>query len=774
MMYLTFKKGLIIALVFLMSNIILSAQTIVYVNAAATGANTGLSWSDAYTELVDAVAAAPTDAEIWIAQTTTEGYAVTKSSNRSESIFLSKPLTFVGGFMGTETTKEERVDGQHTIISGELGNNIDLTDNSNIAFQIKNTAVVFQGILFRKFYSKYAENGNSEYGAIVADTNAIVTISECSFIQNEGNPNGACISAFKGSEVIIDQSSFVDNTKLTNGSIIGSKDGAVIRITDANFSNNGGLNASYIFYCSSNVAVNNALQDKLLLDLNRVGFNNNQMPISYSYEGSANFSNCSFNLSKTTQSYFNYTGDSATFQMDNCLIDGAYETGLFGIYGMKNFVLTNSQIFNPALSQYGLFELSVSKSVAISKTSITNVRGSIPINIYSPKGDVNFNDVTISDGDVSSYILHINANKLTCANLKLINNKAGVGNYYSCRKANFSNCLISGFEGGDVLSCNYTPAVTFDNCVINGINQRECLFQIDSILSVTNCNISGISKTINNPGRAMIFSIWNGQSLFAANNIIDNISTSGNLVDNAGDMFIGNCEFKNLTITNLKSVFNNSGKLWVYNSNINSNYNIPFLNDTSYYGKINIDFRLINSIVYTQQDTVIKNMIMNGNTPFSISNNISNKKISGMNSVSECNIAYTDLYDDAYSIIYNKGLTPTDAIQYPLVDLYGKPRIVGSFVDIGIKEYQVTTAVLSKDKDLSLRIYPNPTKQFIHFTSIGVGTLSITDYNGKVCFVSDVTAGENVLDISTLSASIYFVGVVVNDITTVNKLVVVK
>lgn len=752
------------------------SQTIIYVNDAATGANDGTSWANAYTNLVDACSSAPAYAEVWIAQTNNEGYVVTKNNNRSAHIEISKPLTFVGGFKGTETLKSEIGIGYHSTVSGEIGSNTDLIDNTNTAFRIKSTHVVFEGIIFKKFNALHIEDVVTEYGAIIADTNAIVDIKNCLFIKNNGTTNGTCISAFKDSKVTISESSFVENVQFSYGSIISRKDGSTIRIRDAIFSNNGSSNAGYILYNTSKFFGNESinLQDEVLLDLNRVKFSNNQMPISYSYEGSANFTNCSFDLIKTSQAYFNHAGDSASFRMDSSSVNGTYATNLFGIYEMKNFTLSNSQIYNSSLSEYKFLDLIIHKSASIVKTTLLNARGSIPIEIFVPNGEVNFDDVTISGSDVSSYIMYIHSNKLNCTNLKLIQNKAGFGNYYYCKNALFKNCLINDFQGQDVINTTYVPIVTFDNCIIKRVSQTEWLFKSDSILTVTNCSILGISKTVNNPGSPLIFNVWKGMTVYAANNVIDNAFTSGNLIDNAGDMFIANCEFKNLAISNLKSVFNNNGKLNIYNSNINSFYNIPFLNDTSYYGKTDIDFSLVNSIVYTKQDTVVKNTINSTNPPFTISNNISNKSIVGINSVSNCSIEYDNLYDDAYSIIYNKGFTPFGISQYPLIDLFGMPRIVNGMVDIGVKEYQLSTTLFAGSKSSSISLYPNPTKQFVHVTSRGDGFISISDLNGKVCFTHKVQTGDNVFDIDVLSANMYVVGVTVNEETTVEKLIVIK
>ena len=779
-MYSTFKKTITIGVLFVITQFSVFSQTIVYVDAAATGSNSGTSWSNAFIHIVDAVAAAPVDSEIWIAQTTGEGYSVTKSNVKSNRLNISKKITFIGGFVGTEISKSQLVVGQHSIISGEIGNSAVLTDNSNTAFQIKNTQVNIQGILFRKFYAMNGIGDPGFNGAIVADTNSIVNISACSFMQNIGTTKGACISAFKGSFVNLGESSIVNNIQESYASLISRNDDAFINVSNTVFANNGNVSTSgCVFYSYKASQVSTQLNGTDVLNVAMSSFSNNDMAMTYSYFGSTSFSQCSFNLNGTTQNVFSQIGDSSVFQMLGCTMNGNYTSPVFVCSNIKKFNMFNTTIYNPLNSTYKLFDVNASRSINFYRSNFNNLRGSIPIDLYSPNGSVLMDHVLISDADVSSYIMHITTNTLTCDSLRLIHNKASLGNFFYCtNKAAFTNCTIDGFQGQDVLSCYLTPSITFDKCTIKGVQQSESLFrsQANCTISVTNSSITGISMSVNNPYSATLFSIWSNQTYYLANNVFDNIYSYGNLISNSGDLFVANCTFTNLIGQNSKPLFNNSKKIWVYNSNINSNGNIPFLNDTSYYGKVAIDFSLVNSIVYTQQDTILKNKIYAQSFVSLVRNNISNKSISGPNSVSACAIPFDNLYDDAYLIIYNKGFTPVGINQYPVVDLYDFPRVVDGIIDIGAKEYQhtVTTGIFNNQSNTSLVVYPNPAQEIIHFKSIDNGTMRIVDCNGKEYYTEKIEAGDNVFDIHQLHVGMYFVNITIKDETSVVKLVVVQ
>ena len=55
---------------FLFNPFLFNATSQIYVNHAATGDNDGSSWEDAYLDLQSALAAAPNEGTIWVAQVT--------------------------------------------------------------------------------------------------------------------------------------------------------------------------------------------------------------------------------------------------------------------------------------------------------------------------------------------------------------------------------------------------------------------------------------------------------------------------------------------------------------------------------------------------------------------------------------------------------------------------------------------------------------------------------------------------------------------------------
>jgi len=97
------------------------AETILYVDRTAGGAGNGSSWSDAYTSLQAALAAAEPlgpGTEIWVAR---GKYVPEPDGSRDSSFHLVDGVRLIGGFRGTETGVEQRDPQRNpTILSGDL------------------------------------------------------------------------------------------------------------------------------------------------------------------------------------------------------------------------------------------------------------------------------------------------------------------------------------------------------------------------------------------------------------------------------------------------------------------------------------------------------------------------------------------------------------------------------------------------------------------------------------------------------------------------------
>jgi hypothetical protein len=105
----------------------LSAQ-IIYVDQDATGQNNGASWTNAYTDLNEALDAAQYGDSIWVAEGV---YFPTDDNDRTQHFTLRSGVKLIGGFTGTETEKTQRDwETYLTILDGDIGVPGDSTDNS--------------------------------------------------------------------------------------------------------------------------------------------------------------------------------------------------------------------------------------------------------------------------------------------------------------------------------------------------------------------------------------------------------------------------------------------------------------------------------------------------------------------------------------------------------------------------------------------------------------------------------------------------------------------
>ena len=106
---------------------------------AAGPSHNGLTWTTAYTNVQEALAAATSGTEIWVAE---GAYTPTGGTDRTATFQLKDDVAVYGGFGGTETARDERDPAAHIVVlSGDLSGD----DGSNWANNGENSYHVVTG-----------------------------------------------------------------------------------------------------------------------------------------------------------------------------------------------------------------------------------------------------------------------------------------------------------------------------------------------------------------------------------------------------------------------------------------------------------------------------------------------------------------------------------------------------------------------------------------------------------------------------------------------------
>jgi hypothetical protein len=185
------------------------AQTI-FVNRAATGANNGSSWANAYQKLDDALKAATAPGrQIWVAA----------GVYRPDSLFgfsVNPGTQLYGGFAGTETAIGQRnVQTNATTLSGDLGANdvpfnfaSNRADNAFHVLWLRGTdtisRAVVDGFTVRSGNTKTATTAldpERRGGGMLVQTK--VTVRNCLFTDNAGVSGAAIAAPVAGASAIL-------------------------------------------------------------------------------------------------------------------------------------------------------------------------------------------------------------------------------------------------------------------------------------------------------------------------------------------------------------------------------------------------------------------------------------------------------------------------------------------------------------------------------------------------------------------------------------------
>ncbi|MBL8800640.1 MAG: right-handed parallel beta-helix repeat-containing protein [Planctomycetes bacterium] len=232
----------------------------VYVRANATGANNGLSWADAFTDLQAGIDLAATGVtltgEVWVAGGT---YVPTRRTipldARSATYQLVNGVKLLGGFAGNETSLSQRVLGPTpSVLTGDLPGAI-RAYHVLIGSGVGPTAVL-DGFTVRRGLAN--SSGVNETGGAAYLTSASPTIRLCTFSDNTASFGGALYLA-SASNPSIASCTFNNNVGNNAGGALYAAGGAQTTLTSVTFqSNQAAMNgaAVYLAPLSSLAAVN--------------------------------------------------------------------------------------------------------------------------------------------------------------------------------------------------------------------------------------------------------------------------------------------------------------------------------------------------------------------------------------------------------------------------------------------------------------------------------------------------------------------------------------
>lgn len=258
------KKTLtLFAFIFLLISIVstANAQTILYVNANAAGANNGNSWTDAYNKLSDAlqftISNPSIQYEIRVASGTYYPTGEQSGTNRNSSFLIRQGggIKLLGGY--DASTGIQNIEVNPTILSGDIGTFGSSTDNSYHVMVIAGLSESADSVVVDGFTisngnaNEYSTNlyylqivFNSQGGAIYLTNNANggkTSIRNCTFSQNSAINAGGIFNEFSSPAIL--NCIFSGNTALNaGGGILSHTSSPLIRncIFSGNQANAGG------------------------------------------------------------------------------------------------------------------------------------------------------------------------------------------------------------------------------------------------------------------------------------------------------------------------------------------------------------------------------------------------------------------------------------------------------------------------------------------------------------------------------------------------------
>ena len=182
-----------------------TGNKVIYLSAAAPDGGDGTSWATAFNDLTDALEVAEAGDEIWIAKG-----VYLKPDSRDSSYVINDAIKLFGGFVGNETSREQRnASINKSILSGDIGITQDPTDNLYTVVIVNGDALI-EGVTIRDGHCEFFDSEKQGAGMRIASGSPVII--NCTITNNHSFIRGGGIFSGPQSSLSVYNCVFTDNS----------------------------------------------------------------------------------------------------------------------------------------------------------------------------------------------------------------------------------------------------------------------------------------------------------------------------------------------------------------------------------------------------------------------------------------------------------------------------------------------------------------------------------------------------------------------------------